>query len=355
MGEGGFTPNVGKVPRSFLSRALVGKLGAVRSEVLHGPKFGVDTGIIRLGDGTVGVFTTDPISIIPSIGLENSAWLSVHSLASDITTSGLPPAFATFSLNLPPEIEDAEIETYWNGIHRACEELGVAVVRGHTGRFVGCNYTIVGAGTMIAIGSEKKFLTSSMARLGDEILLTKGAAISTTGILAHAFPNIIRQELGEEVLKSSQTFLRNSSTVNDALTAAAVGVRDEGVTAMHDVTEGGIIAALYELASSSGKTARVELGSIGIAKETARICRLFQIDPLSSLGEGALVISVGAHQTHAVRKALQARGIESFLVGGIEKSNDKAPLIDSDGRSIEYPKRDLYWDAYWGAIRKGWT
>jgi hydrogenase maturation factor len=270
-------PELGKLSPKFLEDVILRKLGATRSELLHGPKFGVDNAVVRVSKGNVAICTTDPVSIIPALGVDNSAWLSVNLIASDVTTSGFQPAFAVFDLNLPPEIGDAELEAYWNGIDKACKELGVAIIGGHTGRFVGCNYTIMGGGFMMALGPEEKYLTSSMAQTGDILLLTKGAAIATTGILAYAFPNTIERNFGNTFLKKAQNYLHMSSTTKDALIAASVGVREEGVTAMHDVTEGGVLGGIFELISASGKGARIDKQAIHVAEETLRICELFQI------------------------------------------------------------------------------
>lgn len=335
---------------------ILQRLGAPRSELLHGPKMGVDNAVVRVSKGTVAVCTTDPISIIPSLGLDNSAWLSVNLLASDVTTSGFRPDFAIFDLNLPPKLEDVALEGYWRGIHKACEELGVGIVGGHTGRFVGCDYTIVGGGFMFALGSEKRYLVASMARTGDVLLLTKGAAIVTTGILAYAFPNKIEEKFGGQFLRRARTYLRQASTVREALAAASVGVREGGVTAMHDVTEGGVLGALYELVIASGKGARIDGKAIRVAKETQEICRLFGIDPLNALSEGSLIISIRPEKSARVQAALQKEGIDSFKIGEISDSRNGIVMSDELGeRRLEYPSKDSYWEAYWKALDKRWS
>jgi hydrogenase maturation factor len=349
-------PDLGKLSPDFLQKAIFGKLGAVRSELLQGPQFGVDNAVVRVAPGTVAICTTDPISIIPALGTDNSAWLSVNLIASDVSTSGFQPAFAIFDLNLPPQMGDQELEAYWNGIHRACEELGIAIAGGHTGRFAGCDYTIMGGGFMMALGQEDKYLTSGMARVGDILILTKSAAIATTGILAYAFSNTLRKAFGEGFVSRAQRYLHQFSTVKDALTATSIGVRGEGVTAMHDVTEGGVLGGLYELVSASRKGAKISRGAIQITEETQRICELFGIDPMNALGEGSLVISVAPDKSDRLQATLQVAGIASVRVGEVMDPEKGILLEDESGVSVlKYPKRDSYWDAYWRAVKKGWN
>ena len=209
---------------------------------------------------------------------------------------------------------------------------------------------------MFALGSEEKYLASGMAQTGDVLILTKGAAIATTGILAYAFPNIIEREFGWKFLKQAQGFLHRFSIVKDALTAASIGVRQDGVTSMHDVTEGGVLSGLFELVSASGKGAKISTGEIQIAEETRQVCKLFEIDPMNALGEGSLVISVRPEKSERVQRALQGVAITSFRVGEVTESGAPIVLESKSGESmLRYPERDTYWGAYWKAVENGWN
>lgn len=165
------------------------RLGVKRREIVVGPRFGVDNSVVRIAKRSVLVATTDPLSFIPELGASSSAWLSVNLLASDLATSGFAPQYGIFDFNLPPSMNDRLFTEYWAAFHKECSRLGLAIVGGHTGKYEGCNYTIIGGGVLFAIGAEKEYLTSAMARDGDDIVLTKGAAIETTAILTRVFPD----------------------------------------------------------------------------------------------------------------------------------------------------------------------
>lgn len=348
-------PNVGKVDARFFEAVIAPRLGARRPEVLVGPGPGLDNGVVRVGPGRVLIVTTDPLSLIPTLGVEDSAWLSVHLLASDLATSGLAPQFAVVDFNLPPRMSAQEFERYWEAMHREFQALGVAVVAGHTGRFVGCDYTILGGGMLFAIGPEDGYVTPAMARAGDALLLTQGAAIATTGLLARAFPETVRKALGERGLKRAQGFFRKFSVVEEALAAAAVGVRERGVRAMHDATEGGVLGALVELAAAAGLGLEVELERIPVAEETRAICELFELDPYWALGEGALVLACPPEQVPRVREALQAKGVPTAEVGCLLPPEAGRWLrVRGERRPLEPPAEDPYWTAYWRALERGW-
>ncbi len=347
---------LGKAGQGILESVIYRSLGASSSQLIVGPAFGADNSILRLSRGRVLVATSDPLSYIPSLGPEASAWLSVHLLASDLTTSGFSPQFGLFDFNLPPTLSDASFAKYWRSFHKACKHLGLSVIGGHTGRYPGIDYTIVGGGVVMATGPEDRYLTSGMARAGDDIILTKGAAIETTAILTRAFPKKARRALGNSLFEKAWNYLYKVSTVADALTASSVGVRRHGVTAMHDATEGGVIAGLIELTTASRLGLKVDLEQIHVSEETQRLCELFRIDPLVSLSEGCLIIATKPTRTKEIRSKLASRGISSSIIGSLTSKFRGCKATTRKGmRSLSYPDVDPYWKAYSRGIDGGWS
>ncbi|MFN3134600.1 MAG: AIR synthase family protein [Candidatus Kryptonium sp.] len=349
-------PKFGKVGKLFFDNIIYPKLGLKRDEVLVGPNYGCDNAVIKINDRQVMILTSDPLSIIPALGLEDSAWLTVHLLASDLSTSGIPPMYAMLNFNLPPQITKEEFEVYWDAFHHECEKLGIAIVGGHTGKFFGIDYTIVGGGTFVAIGDIDKYLSSNMAKPGDRIVITKGSAIATTGILARIFPETIEKNFGSDFLKEAQSYFRKFSVVDDALTAVKIGVRDDGVSAMHDATEGGVLGGIYEMAVASGCGVHVFKDKIPVSETTRKICQLFEIDPYISLSEGTLIIAVKEEKVAELLKVLSENEIESAEVGYFEGAPYGLWIEKLDGTKepLIYPEADPYWNAYVSAINKGW-
>ncbi len=267
---------IGKFPIDLIEKLVYPKLGAKKAEVLVGPGHGCDNAIVRLGCNQVLVATADPLSVIPALGFKDSAYISVQLLASDLATCGFAPQFFMVNLNLPQQMKNEEFSEYWKSIDAECKKLGVAVIGGHTGRYVGSDYTVVGGGVMIAVVPENQYIASSMSRPGDIIMMTKGVAIATTAILSRVFPETIKKKYSESFLEKSKHFLQQFSVVEDALTAASVGLRDQGVTAMHDVTEGGLLGALYEFSVASNIGLEVDLSSVIVPEESSKLCELFQ-------------------------------------------------------------------------------
>ncbi len=208
----------------------------------------------------------------------------------------------------------------------------------------------------MAIGPEDHYVTSSMARNGDDVVLTKGAAIETTAVLTRTFPHRVRKTLGSTLFDKAWNYFYKVSTVADALTASSIGVRHRGVTAMHDATEGGVIAGLIELATASRLGLMVDLEQIHVSEETEALCELFRIDPLVSLSEGSLIIASRPTRTEEIRAKLSSRGTTSCIVGSLTSKFRGCKASTSQGtRSLGYPHVDPYWKAYSKAIKRGWS
>ncbi|MGP8127143.1 MAG: AIR synthase-related protein [Candidatus Bathyarchaeia archaeon] len=330
------------------------QLGAGKRNVIVGPRFGVDNAVVRIATKKVMVATADPLSFIPALGARDSAWLSVNLIASDLTTSGFQPQYGVFDFNLPPRMPNRKFTDYWTSFHNECKRLGLAIIGGHTGRYEGCDYTVIGAGVMYAVGDESKYLTSEMGQIDDDIILTKGAAIETTAVLTRAFPKTVRRALGDKLFERAQRYLRKVSTVKDALTVVTVGVHKNGVTSMHDATEGGVIAATCELAAAARLGAELDLKDMQISEETEGICKVFGIDPLTSLSEGSLVLTSNPRKTSKIIARLKLAKIEASVIGQLTKPGAVYSTRDKVRKEIKYPRFDPYWKAYSKATTKQW-
>jgi hydrogenase expression/formation protein HypE len=336
-----------------MAKAMYRLTGARDHNLIAGPGPGLDTAIVRLPGGRVLVASTDPISFIPSLGPRRSAWLSVHGTASDIATCGVGPRYATFDLNLPPSMRDRVLRQFWLAIHETCRQVGIAIIGGHTGRFQGCDYTVVGGVTMFTIADETAYVTSAMGQNRDELIATKGAAIEAGAILSLSFPRTLKRAIGERAVERAQSLFTKISVVNDALSAAKTGLGESGVRAMHDVTEGGVLSAAMELAEASGLTVQVDSESIPVLEEVRQVCKFFRIDPLYSLGQGCLLIASKPNRTQDIIAGLRKKGIDSEVIGRLTRHRQHHVTRGGKTRHLRYPKSDPYWRAYSNAVTRG--
>lgn len=338
---------MGKVSRAFFETVIARHLGTKRKDVVVGPANGVDVGVVRLPDGRALISTTDPIYIVPPYGWERAAWFAFHILASDLTTSGVAPQYVTLDWNLPMDIEDDQIETMHRVMDRECRKYGAAIVTGHTGRYEGCAYPMVGGATFLAIAPKDRWVTADMARPGNRLLVTKTAALEATAILSNTFPDLIERRLGAKVTSRARALFESMSTVEDALAAASVGLRRGGVWAMHDATEGGVRNAVWEMAQASGLGVDVDLTKAYIDPAVASVSKVFEMDPLDAISEGTLLIAVEPDAATDVLTRLKGKGIAATDIGSFTKKS--GPCRDR-GRAFRPANRDPFWIAFSRAL-----
>jgi hydrogenase maturation factor len=254
-------------------------------------------------------------------------------------------------------MEEGELEEYWRAMSAEWTRLGVTVVAGHTGRYDGCDYSILGAATLIGVGDEGRYIAPAMARPGDRVIVTKGCAIEAAAVGARLFPQRLASKLEPEELERARGLLDQVSVVADCQAALGVGVRERGVTALHDATEGGVLGGLLELAKASGHDLRIERARIPLMTEARAACAIYGIDPYWTLAEGALIATVNPAQAAAVRAALADRKILAAEVGEVVRGSGKLWLTEPDGtvRTITEAEPDPYWEAYARAVAEGWS
>jgi len=350
-------PALGKFAPAEFERVIAHRLGAKRDEVVIGPGVGRDSAIVKVGAGRVMAVTTDPLSLIPAFGAADSARLACHLLASDLWTSGIPPAYASVCFALPPDLADAEFAAYWEAMSAEFEALGIAVVAGHTGRYAGCGLTIVGAATLVGVGDEGRVIGAPHVRAGDRVLMTKDAAVEATAVAARLFPKRLAAALGDDDAAFARARSRAVSVVADCRAALRAGVRDRGVSMLHDATEGGVLGGLLEIAKATGFDVRVAEDAILVSPEARAACGLFGLDPLWTLSEGTLLATVRPAYAAAVIEALAADGIAAADVGEVMRGTGAVWLTRTDGtvETLAEPRADGYWAAYERAVSEGWS
>lgn len=337
----------GKATAELFEQVIHRRLGARDPDVLVGPQHGVDVGVVRVADGVAMAVTADPVFVVPAYGWERAAWFAAHILASDASTSGLPLRWMAIDLNLPPEITDEELTALWDAFHRACEQMGIAVVTGHTARYDGCTWPMVGGAVCMASGPEDRYVTPTMARPGDAVVVTKGAAIEATALFAATFPERLAEAVGADTVRAGDALFEGMTVVPEAVVARRFGLRHEGVTAMHDATEGGVFGGLTEVADAAGVGMRVELDAIPVRPEVRAICEHVGMDPYTAISEGTLIATVVPDRAEAYVRALRVEGIEAAVVGAVTERGAPTILVtDAGERPLEHPGLDPFWGAF---------
>jgi hydrogenase expression/formation protein HypE len=331
---------VGKLPPDLLAE-VIGQAPVADHRVFLSAGVGLDCAVVAVG-GRLLVFKSDPVTF----ATDEIGWYLVQVNANDLATTGAIPRWLLLTMLLPEGRTTPSLVRQWSAqVYDACRELHIDVIGGHTEVTHGLQRPIL-SGTLIGEmllerGEELpgKLVTPRGMQPGDRLLLTKGVPIEATALLAREFPDRLRRVLTPAQLREAHDYLRQPgiSVVRDAALALGAG----GVTAMHDPTEGGLIAALWELAEASGHALWFDPERVPVPPLAAQVCAAFQIDPLAAIASGALLLAANPASVTAISKALTAAGIPSAEIGVVKAGKPLVWRITPKGRRRQpRPQRD---------------
>ena len=324
---------VGKLKHDFLKELL--PTHNRNTDVVVGPQLGEDAAVIELGDNYL-VATSDPITF----ATEDIGWYVVCVNSNDIAAMGAIPKWLLVTLLLP---EDATTPTMVRDIMKqltqACTAFDITLCGGHTEVTPAVTQPVV-VGQMMGITHKDSLFTSADARVGDALILTKGLGIEATAIIAREREEQLREKCDALFLEQAKNYLVDPgiSVLKDAQIAVTTG----GVHAMHDVTEGGITTAAYELATAAelGVTVYSDklLGSpILYGDVTRTLCDMFGLNPLGVISSGAMLIASEPEKGGKICQALGKSGINADIIGEFLPPEHGLWLEDATGTQQPLP------------------
>ena len=340
---------IGKIDNETLERLVLGRTGAKRDEVIVGPGIGEDCAVLDFGEYEC-VLSTDPITA----GASRVGTLAVHISCNDVASNGVEPMAIMLTVLLPPSVTEKEIEEIARQADEAAKELGVQIIGGHTevtdivtqplisavaiGRKTKEDVPCV---SVIAAGSRRLPADLSFspptrsredsvhaARLvpGDLIIVTKKLALEGTALAAERKEKELKPYLTEEELAYAMDMIRRISVVKEGVIAGRMGIET-----MHDVTEGGVLGAVWEVCECAGVGAVIEAGSLPFDEVTMTICAVLGLDPMRLISSGSMLMCVPERLLEEVSEALSDAGIELSIIGRVTERESGATLVFRNG------------------------
>ena len=320
--------NVGKIPESALKRSVLNQIRHRRNEVLLGPGVGEDCSVIELAEDEVLVMSSDPITgAIKDIGT-----LAVHITANDIASSGAEPVALMLTILLPEGSREEELRAMMQDMEAVCARLNIEIAGGHTEVTRAVSQPIV---TVTGIGKIKrdKVIKTAGALPGQEIVMTKWAGLEGTAIIAAEKYDELIARYPKGFIDGAKSMIEYISVVPEAMIAGGIGA-----TSMHDVTEGGIFGALWEIGAAAKVGMEVFLDKILLKQETVEICEFYDINPYMLISSGCLLIITD--RANLMVDKLKEAGIAAAVIGRITSGNDRIIIYGDERRYLEPPKSD---------------
>jgi len=298
--------------------------------VIVPPSLGFDSGV-HIFDDKCLVVSTDPCIGVPEKWF---GWLLIHYAASDVALFGAKPEYCTINLLGPPLTKPEKFHKIMRQACDAAEKIGASIVTGHTGTYQGLS-KIVGVCTAYGIVDKEKLITPGGAKPGDYILCVKPVGLEVAVNFALMHPRLAKKLFGVGKVKTLANLITMQSCIREALLLAEVG----GVNAMHDATEGGLTAALNEMAEASRVGFKIRFEKIPFAEEVLILQRQFKLSKIQMLSissTGTILAAVKSKEKENIKKLLRQNEIEACFIGVFTK--DKRRFLLENGKELQFPK-----------------
>ena len=319
---------VGKVPEAVLKRSVLKQIRTDRPEVLMGASVGGDCAAVALQEDEMFVLSTDPITgTAKDIG-----HLAIQITLNDLASAGAEPIGVMLTFLLPEKLSEAKLRAMMEQAEEAAHAANVQIMGGHTEVTRVVNQPVI---SVVGVGKAKKgrLISTAAARPGMDVIVTKWIGLEGTSIIAKEKETELLTRYPKALVDEAKGFDRYLSVLPEAATAVK-----SGVSAMHDVTEGGIFGALWEMAESAGVGLEIDLKKIPIRQETVEVCEFFDVNPYELISSGSMLMA--ASDGNGLVRALEAEGIPAVCIGKVTDGNDRVIVSGEERRFLEPPKTD---------------
>lgn len=320
-GKGVVDMKAGKLSNILLEQKILSKIQSTREEILVGPAIGEDCSVIDFGE-EICVLSTDPITgAAKEIGK-----LAIHISCNDVASNGVEPIAVLLTIIAPEGTSIDDIVQVMEDAKETASSLNVEIIGGHTEVSNAVNRILVST-TCVGKGKKDLMITSHGAQLGDHLVMTKWAGLEGSAILANDREKELQDAIGQELVEEAKGYMDYISVVSEGMIAGKLGV-----SAMHDVTEGGLLGAAWEIAQASKVAIEINQESIPITEATQAICDHYGIDPLGLISSGVMLMTTA--NSKKLLAALQEKGIQATKIGKVTKGESylvkqgvKAPIL----------------------------
>lgn len=319
---------VGKISEAALKRSVFQQLKTTREEVLFGAAVGEDCAALKLAPGEISVFSANPVT---GSGALYGA-LAIYSAVNNLASSGAEPVGVLITALLPENFKESRLKELSEMVENVCAKLHIQAVGGHTEVTRAVSEPVFSV-TAVGKAAEGAMFRTAGAKAEQDIVMSKWIALEGSAVIAAEKEQELLERFPKALVERAKAMLHECSALPEAAIAGK-----SGVSAMHDVSSGGIYGALYELSEAACVGLKIDLRAIPIKQETVEICEYLGLNPYY-LKSGGSMLMVCERGQELVRM-LEAAGIPAAVIG--RTTSDKAKTVINEGEVsyLERPKAD---------------
>lgn len=322
---------IGKIPEIVLKRSVLNLISNEDDRLLVGPSFGEDASVIEIPTG---------VNLVTAVASrfylqEEEIYLCFMEAINKIAAQGGIPYGILVNIVLDDTVREIVIKKTMSLLSGYCKSFGVSIIGGETSvrkEVSSCLLSITCLGTV----KEHQFVMTRGAKKGQNLVVTKWIALEGSYLIAHKKESQLLERLPMSLIEEAKDYSAFLSILPEAASAVK-----SGVSAMHRLSEGGVFAALWELAESAGVGLKIDLKRLPIKQATVEICEYFDLNPYLLRSGGSLLLA--ADKGHDLVNKMQEQGIAACVIGEVTDGHDKIVTNGDEVRFLEKTNKDEYY------------
>lgn len=272
-------------------------------------------------------------------GMRDGAAYGLLIEVNELAAQGVHAGSAEIRIEIPADMDKSRMHSIRNHIAKAMEKLETEDFQLEELHIAGekCAALRVPQIVITAAGEtdQKERIADVLltARAGQDIVYAGWAGLE--GML-----RIIGEKEAELRERFTPAFIGQMKAYDSELCGLSkIAVADAmGVSVIRQVSRGGILASLWDLAKDTELGLNLDLKKIAVRQETIEVCEYFRLNPYQLASGGSFLML--AENGEALADALNQKGIQAAVIGQLTDSNDKIIHNGEDMRYIDRPAPD---------------
>lgn len=322
----------GKLPEHTLKRSVLAPIRYRREDIVS-PGIGRDGAVV--GDIVTAMAST-------AFCYTGNEIYALNNALNNVIAAGGKPYGVELAVLLPEHSEEADLRRIMDSLAKACEEKQIAILGGHTELIPSVQFP-----TIVVTGFGKRLwsMDCSKVKPGMDIIMTKWVGMYGGALLAQLKKDELITRYPVSYIDKAAQYMEYTSLMPElSVLEAAVAMQPDYI--LHDVSNGGLFGALWQMLSNCNCGGTFRLSDIYMKQEIIEVCEYFNLNPYMMNGQGSLLIITD--KGNALVKQFHEAGIEANIIGKTTKEMDRKVIIGEEERYLVPPKGDALNVVFYG-------
>lgn len=278
-----------------------------------------------------------------------SSQIGIHALAQVVNAlaaqGGCSVIGVSVQIAYPEYVFKSRIHGIQKLLKKACKEQNVSLLQMQASENPAVQVIAVTV-TGIAKAPKEEAWNQGTARACRDIVMVGYAGMAGMLRIAEEIEQELKTRFAPVFLKQILSYRQQIFALREIEVAKA-----EGAFVVRQITDGGILVALWNLALELDQGLDLDMKKFPILQETIEVCEHFRLNPYQLISTGSFLAVTDNGEVLA--DALNNQGITAAVIGHTTDNNDKIIRNGEETRYIDRPAPDEILKLYSGGMKDG--